>query len=55
LGSGEVGYDTDAGGFAVEVLPATRNDATNKADRDSLKLPEEDLGSRPYIGTSGGG
>ena len=39
----------------MEVLPATRNDATNKADRDSLKLPEENLGSRPYIGTSGGG
>ena len=29
--------------------------AANKADRDSLKLPEENLGSRPCIGTSGGG
>jgi len=39
----------------VEVLPATKNNATNKVDRDSLKLPEENLGSRPCIGTSGDG
>ena len=28
--------------------------ATNKADRDSLKLTEENLGSRPCIGADGG-